>query len=160
MKLGQTIVFDFDTFEEVYDEKLMSCSLLLFNGEKSTDTLEQQPLEQTSLTTESKQFNCVKPNKVKVPDTLDFQILTYRFSFKIADKSFNYCADMFVSQGTTNQKFFSLESAQTYLDELEKYKGIKNETGLWIMVIGFGVLLILAIIWCLVFCCQNRVRAV
>ena len=158
VKLGQAIVFDFDTFEEVYDEKSMVCSVSLYNGEKPVESLEQKPIEQTSLATLSPFFNCVKPNKVLVPATLDFQILTYRFVFKMGDKTFNYCTDMFVSQGTNNPKFFSLESAQAYLDELEKYKGIKNETGLWVIVIGFGVLLVLAMVWCLVFCCQNRVR--
>ena len=151
------MIFNFDTLDEIYDDKTMQCNLYLYNGERKLEEILNKPLHLQSETTNSTKFDCVNSNSVIVPKILDFQILTFEFKIKLNDREFSYCSDLFTLNDGKNQKFVSQSSAQEYLDQLLNYEGNRSETALWVFCLIFGIIILISIIWCFAFCCPRRV---
>lgn len=154
--MGDKIEVDFDTFDET-NAPDMKCYLTMYNGEKPLNDITQVPVALKKDGNQNTEMDCVGENKVIIPSGLNYQILTLQWKLIQGGSAYHYCSDLYVIEGTQNQKFFSKSNAQEYLDDIENFKGKKDYSFLWVFVILFGLLLLGAIGWCLYFCCRKRV---
>lgn len=116
---GDSITFNFDTFENTNPNQ--KCSLNLYNGERKLADATQKPVPIKRTNDNSFEMNCDDDNKVVIPAGIDYQILTFQWVYKVDNKDeYHYCADIYLKDGVTNQKFYSKEAAQKWLDEVGK----------------------------------------
>lgn len=116
MKPGDTFVLNFDVFESDLND--MQCQAYMFNGELRLNNANQKPVALKSEDKANGKLSCVDANTIKVPTDIEYQILTVQWIWKYNGEEFKYCADIYVSEGVKNQKFFSKQSAQDYLDSI------------------------------------------
>lgn len=110
-----TFVVDFDTFDNNQNQQ---CFVNLYNGEKKLTDPSQKPLAMQRVGETGIDMSCTEQNRIGVPAGLDYQILTIQWVWKVEKQNYYYCADIYVKSDTTNQKFFSKEAAQKWLDDI------------------------------------------
>lgn len=93
----------------------------MYNGERKLADATQKPVPIKRTNDNSFEMNCDDDNKVVIPAGIDYQILTFQWVYKVDNKDeYHYCADIYLKDGVTNQKFYSKEAAQKWLDEVGK----------------------------------------
>lgn len=160
VKPGEKIAIDFDRLEtsSSQDEK---CYVNLYNGELKLDAPEQTkiPLQRIDSKEGDFTFNCLYKEYIKIPETKR-KILTLEYIYSRGENAtahYSYCADLYVFQAGSATQFSSKKQAQAYLDELEGYTGDGGYGWLWVFMVLLGILLLAGILWCLGFCCKQRV---
>lgn len=118
LKPADVFTVNFDTFD---NNQSQECFLNLYNGEKKLSDATQKPVPLKRIGEQGVGMSCTEDNRISVPEGLDYQILTIQWVWRVNQQNYYYCADLYVKEGTIQQKFYSREAAQKWLDEISKF---------------------------------------